>query len=246
MKLTNRTILITGGGSGIGLDAARILSEKGNIVLIIGRNGDKLLKAANGLKNVHTYACDITKAEDVEQLVKKVASEFGRLSVLINNAALGNKYSYADSENAFDIASSEFLTNYLSVVRLNEKFLPFLKSQPDAAIVNVTSIVAFSPNAQIPSYSDTKAALHSYTLTLRHVLKGTNVKVFEVMPPLVATELSAAIGGLENGMPSADVAREEIEGIENDVFEIHVGATSGFRELFFANPTEAFAVLNQE
>ena len=245
MKLTNRTILITGGGSGIGLEAAKILSKKGNTVIIIGRNGDKLKKGAEGLKNVFTYACDVTKADDVEKLVKKITSEFGKLSVLINNAAAGSAYNYANSENAFEIASSEFLTNYLAVVRLNEKFLPLLKSQPDAAIVNVTSIVAFSPDARIPSYSDTKAALHSYTLSLRHVLKDTTVKVFEVMPPLVATEFSAGIGGLENGMPSINVAQEEIDGIEKDVYEIHVGGTAAFRKLFLSSPKEAFAVLNQ-
>ncbi len=247
MKITNKTILITGGGSGIGLEIAKLLNEQGNKILIIGRNGDKLKTASEGLKNVSTFASDITKAEDVKKLAAKIASDFSDLSIVINNAASAFPYYHGEKADAFDKASNEILTNYLSVIRLNEELLPLLKTQKEAAIVNTSSIVAFAPDAFLPSYSDSKAALHSYTLSLRHQLaKDTNIKVFELMPPLVSTEFSKEIGGLENGMPAIDVAKDLIHGIENDVYEILVGQTKDFRELFFSDPLKAFEVLNQK
>jgi uncharacterized oxidoreductase len=245
MNLTNKTILITGGGSGIGLDTAKLLIEKNNRVIIIGRNLDKLEKASAGLKNITAYGIDITNIADIEKLVTTIKTSHPDLSVLINNAASAYAYNHADDSNSFEKASEEIQTNYLSVIRLTEKLLPVLKSQPESAIVNVTSIVAFSPNANIPTYSDSKAALRSYTLGLRYTLsKDTKVKVFELMPPLVNTHLSEAIGGLERGMPSVEVARALIEGMENEVYEITVGDTKGFRDLFYSNPAQALLALN--
>jgi uncharacterized oxidoreductase len=246
MEITNTTVLITGGGSGIGLDTARLLSAKGNKILIIGRNGDKLSKATEGLSNVFPYICDITKAADIEQLVAKVTAEFSNLSFLINNAATAFVYTHGEGANAFEKASEEMMTNYLSVIRLSEKLLPVLKQQPQAAIVNVTSLVSVAPAAVIPTYSDTKAALHSYSLSLRHTLaKDTAVRVFELMPPLVNTEFSKEIGGETNGMPPAAVAQALINGIENDEDEIYVGQTRDFRDFYLSNPAQAFETLNQ-
>ncbi|MGN8070958.1 SDR family oxidoreductase [Mucilaginibacter sp. 22184] len=246
MNISNKTVLITGGGSGIGHETAKLLSEKGNKVLIIGRNGEKLEKAAEGLANVRTYQADITKGEDVTKLVSKIKAEFGDLSILINNAAAANVYKHSTESLSFDKASEEIQTNYLAVIRLNEVLLPVLKAQPESAIVNVTSLVAFAPVTVIPTYSDSKAALHSYSLTLRHTLAvDTTVKVFELMPPLVNTEFSKDIGGEANGMPSSEVAQALIDGLENDVYEIHVGQTADFRSFFLSNPHEAFNTLNQ-
>lgn len=246
MNISNKTVLITGGGSGIGLEIAKLLNDKGNKILIIGRNEDKLQKAASGLENVTAFASDITNADDVNKLAEKIGTDFSDLSIVINNAASAYVYNHSENANAFDKASNEFLTNYLSVIRLNEKLLPILKKQPEAAIVNTSSIVAFAPSTILPSYSDSKAALHSYTLSLRHELsKDTALKVFELMPPLVNTEFSKAIGGAENGISPTIVANELIDGIENNIEEIHVGQTKDFRNLFLSNPAEAFKVINQ-
>ena len=246
MEISQKTVLITGGGSGIGKETAKLLSAKGTRVLIIGRNGEKLAQAAAGLTNVSTFQADITKAEDVLSLVNKIKAEYGDLSVVINNAAAANVYKHSAESGSYEKAAEEINTNYLSVIRLNEALLPVLKQQLEAAIVNVTSLVAFAPVTVIPTYSDTKAALHSYTLTLRHTLAiDTAVKVFELMPPLVNTEFSKEIGGETNGMPSHEVAQALIDGIEQDVQEIHVGQTKDFRAFFFSNPTEAFETLNQ-
>ena len=246
MKILNRTVLITGGGSGIGLATARILSNLGNKVLIIGRNEAKLIKAAAGLDGADIYACDITKAEDVSRLVRRVKEQFADLSILINNAASTYVYTHGEDADAFEKASEEMMTNYLSVIRLNEKLLPILKLQAESAIVNVSSLVSVTPAAIIPTYSDTKAALHSYSLSLRHTLaRDTSVRVFELMPPLVNTEFSKAIGGEINGMPPAAVAQALINGMENDEDEIYVGQTRDFRDYYLSNPAAAFQTLNQ-
>jgi len=246
MKITEKTVLITGGGSGIGLEIAKLLNSKGSRVLIVGRNGDKLQKSAAGLANVSTFQADITVAEDVDRLVKKINEDYEDISFVINNAAAANVYKHSSASFSFDKASEEMSTNYLAVIRLNEALLPLLKRQPEAGIVNVTSVVAFAPVTVIPTYSDTKAALHSYTLALRHTLQiDTAVKVFELMPPLVNTEFSKDIGGEANGIPSSTVAQSLIDGIENDVYQIHVGQTAEFRAYFLSNPEEAFATMNQ-
>lgn len=246
MNISNKTILITGGGSGIGLQTALLLSHKGNNVIITGRNTDKLQKAVAGLKNVTAITSDITSPADVDQLVTRVKAEFGNLSILINNAATLFLYNHGENVNAFEKAQDEILTNYLSVIRLNEKFLPLLKAQPEAAIVNVTSAVALIPVGVIPSYSDSKAALHSYTISLRRELaKTTAIKVFELMPPLVNTDFAKELGGATHGMPAIDVAQALINGIENNDNEIYAGATKELRALHFSNQEEALNVLNQ-
>lgn len=195
MKTTNNTVLISGGSAGIGLEIAKLLSEKGNKVIITGRNEVRLQQAASQLKNVSTIVSDVSNAEDVENLVSQIKSEFPDLNMVINNAGRALVYDIIEENvNAFEKAEDEMLTNYLSIIRLNEKLLPVLKTNDNPTIVNVSSIVAFVPGA-LATYSASKAALHSYTRYLRLALKNANVKVFELMPPLVDTEFSAPIGG---------------------------------------------------
>ena len=246
MNITNKTILITGGGSGIGYETAKLLSEQGNKIIIVGRTADKLKKAAASLKNTVAIPCDISSVEDVDKLVTEINGHYPELSVLINNAGKAFVYTHSETAGAEEKARQEMETNYFSLIRLTEKLLPLLKKQPEAAIVNVTSIVAFSPVAVIPTYSDSKAAVHSYTLSLRHALiQDTNIKVYELMPPTVNTEFSKEIGGEEHGMPASEVAEGLIEGIAKDQYEIGVGITVGFRDQFFNNEEKAFQVINQ-
>jgi len=244
MNITNKTILITGGGSGIGFEIAKLLSQKGNKVIITGRTEAKLQKAAEQLNNVSFFATDINNETDVSSLVAKIKSEFGGLDVLINNAGQAYYYKIIEGTNIAEKAAHEMQTNYLAPINLTEKFLPLLTASVEAAIVNVTSIVAFVPGINLPSYAASKAALHSYTQALRYVLaKSTGIKVFELMPPLVNTEFSAEIGGA-NGIPPEEVAQGLIDGFEKDDFEIHVGKTADIYKLFLHSPSEALNVLN--
>lgn len=245
MNITNNIILITGGGSGIGLEIAKALSPS-NKVIIIGRNKEKLDAAAKNLENVFTIQADITNENDIHTLYEEIKTTFGGLNILINNAGHAYAYTLSDTSNAYSKAISEFATNYFAPIRLVEKFLPLLKNQNESAIVNVSSIVAFAPGSHIPTYSDSKAALHSYTQLLRYELaKDTNVKVFELMPPLVNTDLSAGIGGKENGIPPSDVSNDLVKGLQEDIYEIRVGNTEVLYQNFFANSEGAFSVLNQ-
>ena len=191
MKVENKTILITGGGSGIGYETAKLLSKNNNKIIIVGRNLEKLQKAAASLQNVDAISCDVTDGNAVKALVQQLEMNYPDLSVLINNAGKAFKFDLGVNANAYDKARQEIDTNYLSVIRLTEYLLPLLKTQPEAAIVNVSSIVGLSPRAVVPTYSDSKAALHSYTLSLRKVLAETsNIKVFELQPPTVNTLLA--------------------------------------------------------
>lgn len=244
MEITNKTVLITGGGSGIGFEIAQLLSAQNNKVIILGRSKSKLELAVKSIPNGSFIVSDITSESDINTLTEQIKKEHPDLSILINNAASAFAYKLTDT-NAYSNALSEITTNYLAPVRLTEKLLPILTQQSESAIVNVSSIVAFAPSIKTPTYSDSKAALHSYTQALRITLaENTTVKVFELMPPLVNTDFSEAIGGKENGMPAIDVAHDLIEGLKNDTFEIYVGQTAAFRELFFSSPQDALAVLN--
>ncbi|RAK70672.1 SDR family oxidoreductase [Hymenobacter edaphi] len=245
MKTTNHTVLITGGGSGIGLALAQLLTENGNQVIITGRNEARLQQAAAELPGVTPIACDVNDADAVARLVQRIEADFGGLSLLINNAGQASAYELLPGAEAFRKAEAEIQTNYLAPIRLTEALLPLLQRQPAAAVVNVSSIGAFVPAAAIPTYSASKAAVHAYTQALRHTLSqhAPGVKVFELMPPLVDTEFSAEIGGA-NGIPPRQVAEEFLAALAQDEYEIHVGQTAGFYQLFHADPAQAFAVMN--
>ena len=244
MKTTNNTILITGGSAGIGFEIAKILSEKGNEVIITGRNPERLQQALTQLKNVTGIACDVTKEEEVNQLVDKLNTDFPKLNIVINNAGQAYAYNLSESINTFQKASDEMLTNYLSIIRINEKLLPLLSVKQESAIVNVSSVVALVPSQAAPTYSASKAALHAYTKTLRISLaKSTGIKVFELMPPLVNTDFSQEIGGI-NGISPVVVAEDLVNALESDSYEIHVGNTANIYALYHSSPADALSAMN--
>lgn len=244
MKTTKNTILITGGSAGIGFETAKLLSEQGNNVIIIGRDQNRLDDAKAKLNNVTAIKADVSKAEDVKELVATISRLYPELNVVINNAGRALLYNLADeSQDAFANAEDEMLTNYLSIIRLNQQLLPLLKQQEEAAIVNVSSVVAYVPGITLPTYAASKAAVHSYTTSLRLSLENTSVKVFELFPPLVNTEFSKEIGG-HNGIEPSQVADELLEGLKNDEFEIRVGDTAKIYDLFRSSPVDALNVMN--
>ena len=243
MEITNKTALVTGAGSGIGYQIAKLLIEKGNKVIIVGRNKVKIERAAQEL-GATAFVCDVSKPAEIEILANRVQQDYPELSVLVNNAGVANLYKLGEGADAFTKAKDEFDVNYFAPVLLTERLLPTLKNQGDAAIVNITSNVTFHPLVVLPSYSDSKAALHSHTVSLRHTLaKDTNVKVFEVMPSLVNTDATKDMGG-ENGMHPDVVATATVNGIQEDRYEIYVGETSAQRDAYFANPDKAIVSFN--
>ncbi|MCW3117156.1 MAG: short-chain dehydrogenase [Chitinophagaceae bacterium] len=242
MNTTNNTVLISGGSAGIGLEIAKLFSARGNKVIITGRDPRRLENAVAQLKNATAIVSDVSKKEDAEALTATLTKDFPALNIVVNNAGRAILYDLAHSEGSFEKAEDEMLTNYLSVVRLNEKLLPLLQAQKEAAIVNVSSVVAFVPGT-LATYSASKAALHSYTQSLRIALKRAGkVKVFELMPPLVNTEFSAIING-KSGIAPSVVAKDLIDAMEKDEYEIRVGQTQYIYDLYLQSPAEALNVM---
>lgn len=188
MKRSGNTILITGGGSGIGEAMAQRFHDRGNTVIVAGRRQDALDRACAGRENMHGITFDIADAGDIAAFARRVAADFPAVNVLINNAGIMR---YEDIGTARDLADAEatVVTNLLGPIRLIDALVDQLVAQDDAAIVNVTSGLAFVPMTATATYCATKAALHSYTVSLRDALRD-RVEVVELAPPAVQTDLT--------------------------------------------------------
>jgi len=243
MKTSGNTILIIGGSAGIGIEMAKLFLAAGNKVIITGRDTNRLDEAVKKLPGVKGIKSDFSDGEQAVVLARQVTTEYPDLNIVINNAARAVLYQVGEDYNSYEYAKDEFNTNFLSVLRLNDLLLPALKKQPVAAIVNVTSVVAFAATTKLATYGASKAALHSYSQTLRLGLKDTSVRVFELMPPLINTEFSKEIGG-EKGIAPELVAQHLVDGLASDTYEIHSGQTADFYKLFHASPDEAFKAMN--
>ena len=245
MQTAGKVVLITGGGSGIGLETARLFVQKDNQVIITGRSRERLEKAAGQIGAADYFSCDVTNEEDVKALVQFIKEKYGKLDFLMNNAGLSYLHQLHNETDSFLNASREMTTNYLAAVNITAQFLPLLKQQPEAGIINMSSITGFVPAFTLPTYSASKAALHSYSQSLRYsLLKETNIKVFEVMPSLVDTEFTKDIPTKDKITPE-EVATATLEGIEKDLYEIHVGTTGALHQHFFSQVDEAFKTLNR-
>lgn len=188
MRTSNNTVLITGGASGIGLALARRFVTAGSTVIVCGRREAKLREAKDSEGRLQTLVADVSTSAGRAALVESALRDFPALNVLVNNAGIQRRIRLADQE-PWDVTREELAINLDAPIHLTRLLLPHLMSKPDAAIINISSGLAFAPLARTPVYSATKAALHSFTLSLRHQLKDTPVKVIEIAPPAVDTDL---------------------------------------------------------
>jgi uncharacterized oxidoreductase len=188
MNLSGNTIFITGGGSGIGRGLAEALQRRGNQVIISGRRRAMLEETTRANPGMQSIELNIEDPASIAAAAKKLTAEFPALNVLINNAGI---MQMDDASTPVDDALlvSTVTTNLLGPVRMTSALIEHLKRQPAAAVINVSSGLAFVPLAMTAVYSATKAALHSYSMSMRFKLKGTSVKVLELAPPYVQTEL---------------------------------------------------------
>lgn len=206
MKTTGNTILVTGGGSGIGLALAQRWHDAGNKVIITGRNAAKLDAAIVGRANMTAVALDVTDADAIAAFATDIVARRPELNVLVNNAGIMAPED-ASAKRDLDHAEATVVTNILGPIRLIDALVDHLAAQADAAIVNVTSGLAFVPLPKAPTYSATKAAMHSYSVALRIQLAG-KVEVIELAPPAVRTDLTPGQSTREGYMPLDDFADE--------------------------------------
>lgn len=214
MKTSGNTILITGGGSGIGRELARQWHELGNTVIVAGRTLDTLEETAKGYDNIHAMTLDVADAKDIARFAEDVVARHPDLNVLVNNAGIMR---FEDITEPRDLADAEATVaiNLLGPIRLTDALLADLKAQDDAAIVNVSSGLAFVPMPRTATYSATKAALHSYTVSLRAKLEG-QIEVIEIAPPAVQTELTPGQSTREGYMPLDAFIEETMQGFTQD------------------------------
>ena len=189
MELKNSTILITGGTSGIGLELVKQLTEQGATIIITGRKLDSLNETKRMFPKVNTFQSDVSNPNDIEQLYKEVTSQFPNLNIIINNAGQMRLIDLQDKSLSLENINSEIAINLTGTVQMVHQFLPHLVTKKSAAIVNVTSAIAFLPYSVAPIYSATKSGVRAYTQALRLQLKDTKVKVFELIPSGTNTNL---------------------------------------------------------
>ncbi len=232
MKISGNIILITGGATGIGFALANAFAGSGNKVLICGRRQGRLAEAKKALPGIEIFQCDISKEEGREALYEWATSNFPGLNVLINNAGIQRPINFKNGMADLLNNEDEVEINLRSQIYLSARFIPFLLKCDTAGIANVSSGLGFVPLARFPVYSATKAAIHSFTKTLRYQLRDTKIKVFEIIPPTVYdTELKGkSIEKVAWTVSASEVARATLDGMENDRYEITLGPSTQWVE----------------
>lgn len=209
MKTNGNTILITGGGSGIGEALAHRFHDAGNTVIVAGRRREALERAIAGRENMHAIELDVESAGGIADFAHRLLAEHPAVNVLINNAGI-MRFEVLDRARDLADAEATITTNLLGPIQLIDALIDHLVKQPDAAIVNVTSGLAFVPLVTTPTYNATKAAIHSYTIAMREALKG-QVEVIELAPPAVQTGLTPGQESRQGYQPLDEFADEVIQ-----------------------------------
>jgi len=226
MKLSGNTILITGGSAGIGLAFAERFIQAGNQVIVCGRRESVLQNAQDKFPGLITRACDLNVESERVALFDWVTGNYPEVNVLVNNAGTQQRFNVlkADAKHDWSYFNQEIATNLDAPIHLSMLFAPYFAAKEEAAIINVTSGLAFTPFAIAPIYSATKAALHSFTMSLRHQLSDTPVEVIEVAPPAVNTDLGGA-GLHAQGEPLDAFADGIFKGLAEGKQEIGYGTS---------------------
>jgi len=249
MKTKGNTILITGGATGIGFALAETLVNAGNRVIICGRREGKLEEARDKLPQITIRVCDVSDGKNRKSLFNWVEDNFDDLNVLINNAGIQRVVDLKKGTPDPFAGENEIETNLVAPIYLSAYFIPLLIKKKEAAIINVSSGLGFVPIASMPVYCATKAAIHSFTQSLRHQLRDTSIKIFEIIPPMVDTELGK--GATEDGdqefrgIPPSEVAVAALTAMANNEYEVVVGDAKRLVMGSRTDPEQAFQNINQ-
>lgn len=251
MKMQSNTILVTGASSGIGRGLAEAFHQRGNQVIATGRREDRLKQLCDANPGMRYYSMDVGDAASVRRVAKQAIENFPALNCVISNAGVQNGLSFSlgqplDEEGV----AREINTNLVGVMRVAAEFVPHLQTQKDAVLINVSSGLAFVPMARFPVYCATKAAVHSYTQSLRRLLRDSGVKMIELIPPYVATELGgpdkvAARGPLPQPMPLHVFIAETMKELAGDENEIAIGEAKNLVGAVSENAKRMFAGMNR-
>jgi uncharacterized oxidoreductase len=248
MRTSGNTILITGGATGIGFALAGAFLKEGNEVLICGRREKKLAEAKRKLPELHVRQCDVADAKDRKKLLDWIVSDHKRMNVLINNAGIQRDVDFQMGAADLEGGEDEIEINLQAPVRLSALFIPHLKKQKESAIFTVSSGLGFVPIAVMPVYCATKAALHSFSLSLRHQLRNTSIKVFEIIPPMTDTELDRGARGrraqVDRGIKPEIVAEAAVQSMGKNQFEIAVGEAQFLCDGSRKEPEKTFHMIN--
>lgn len=231
MELRGNTILLTGGTGGFGYEFASRFIDLGNTVIITGRDANKLHQTKKSLPEIHTFQSDVSDPAAIQLLYEKVTMQFPSLNILINNAGEMRKINLHDTSIDLFNITREIEINLMGPIRMVQQFLPHLKKQTSAAILNVTSGLALVPFPISPVYGATKSGLRSYTKSLRIQLKNTHIRVFELVAPGAKTPLNDKFSGMDGFdekmlMQPEKVIDAAIQGMMKDKPEIYPGAAN--------------------
>jgi len=250
MNTTGNTILITGGATGIGFALAEAFLNEDNEVIICGRRERKLKEAKHKLSRVHIKKFDVSYETERQKLCRWAKSNFSNLNILVNNAGIQRQHVFTSPKVLKPplVKDDEVAVNLVAPIRLCALFTQVLLRKKEPAIVNISSGLAFVPIAMMPIYCATKAALHSFTISLRHQLRNTNLRVFEAAPPATDTELDRTFAGEREhayrGISAQEVASAILEGIRADNQQIIIGQAQGLYDASLHNPSAIFRQLN--
>lgn len=241
MQLNNNTILLTGGTSGIGLELLRKFYELGNKLIVTSSNPEKLNMLHKEFPRVSTVVCDLGDPKSVRKLLEHCLNTYPEINILVNNAGIQYNYNWLNEEDGFHKISKEIRINFTSPMHLTYGMLPQLSKKKDAAIINVSSALAFHPKRSAPVYCASKAALHNASKALRYQLKDSSVKVFEIIPPLVDTPMTVGRGS--GKISPKQLVDEFITNFKRNKYESNIGKTKLLRLIGRIFPKAADSIL---
>lgn len=242
MQLTGKKIVLTGGTSGIGLEVLRRIQEK-NQIIVIARQGDRLLKQHWVSRHVNFLPCDLSQTDQIDSAVNQIVEQFNKVDILINNAAVQYTPQFTDPNFTFESITDEIQVNFTSICQLTHLLVPSLLKNSRSIILNVNSGLGLAPKKTSAVYCATKAALNSFSISMRYQLEDTNIRVAQVFMPLVDTPMTEGRG--VNKISAVTAAQAILRCIENEISVVDVGKVRWLRALLRVFPPLAYRIMKR-